>query len=94
MRFRHISVPSAPAKTALLGARRGSCLATRMLSHHLGCEYFSDPPADFEVFIAHEHGLRTEEAARLIMDWMSAYDVSGGPRAASENDGARHHSGG
>jgi hypothetical protein len=93
MRFRHISVPSEHAKTLLLSARRASCFATRMLSRHLGCEYFSDPPADFEVFIAHEHGLRTEEAARLIMDWMSAYDVSGGPRAASEN-GARHHSGG
>jgi hypothetical protein len=59
-----------------------------MLSHRLPCEYFSDTPVDFEAFVAREHGLPTEDAARLIRDWMSAYEASGGNRLTHAHDAA------
>jgi hypothetical protein len=33
-----------------------------------------DPPADFEMFVAEHRGLPAPEAARLLVEWVSAYE--------------------
>ena len=43
-----------------------------------------DTPVDFESFVARQRGLPSEQAARLIMEWMESYEAPRDRRHGTE----------
>lgn len=51
-----------------------------MTLHGLGWDRSNELPADFETFVAHQRGLESEQAARLIEEWMDSYQSAASHR--------------